>query len=866
MSEHAASCTYSLSCRLLAVLCFAIVAAVGCNNQNSEPIDVQDDPPVTSASDSPTAGLVDADSASLVGEFRFTDESGAELTEAHIDGKLAVVNFIFTTCPGTCPRQSTAMQMLQERIIKAESASSIRLVSLTVDPETDTPEVLRKYAAQYDADPSVWRFLTGDRDAIWSFSKESMGMPVAPNPDDPLIPIAHESKFALIDRTGRIRGYFDALDEQGFESLWKAIDVILPEFTPNADLLAAHGLSAGPGHMAQPANILDAEWLDEMAAAERSVLEENDAVPSLRFTEALESTGITFVPQIVDDQRHRLLVNHYDHGNSLSVADVDGDGHHDLYFVSQVGPNELWRNVGDGSFENITETAGVGLADRISVAGSFCDIDNDGDSDLFVTTIRSGNALFLNDGSGKFTDITRDAGLEYTGHSSKGTFLDYDRDGLPDLFLCNVGKFTTEEKVEVRRDICNSQPKTQVEYYVGRPDAFSGHLASELTEVSILYRNLGEGKFADVTESVGLHEDAAWSGDAVSFDANHDGWPDLYVCNMQGHDRLYINQEGKSFADQTKELLKATPWGTMGAAVFDFDNNGLLDLYLTDMHSDMSKDIGPAFEKEKADMQWPEEFLKSDGRSIYGNAFYRQTEPGVFEELSDSINAENYWPWGLSYGDFNADGFQDAFLCSSMCFPYRYSINSLLLNAGGKRFLDAQFATGIEPRKPADQIAPWFAVDFSGDDRESRLAQGRSGTHVVWSATGTRTCAVFDYDGDGDLDIITNEFNTKPQVFRSNAADSGSLNHIKVRLRGSAACRDALGAIVVVKTTSGEQRQICNGTSGYLSQSVLPLYFGLGENTTVDEVKVIWPSGREQITTGPIDAGQLLEIEETAAP
>lgn len=821
------------------------------------------------------SGVIPSESAQIIGEFQFVDEDGKPFTDADTANRLLVVNFIFTTCPGTCLRQSDAMEVLQDRITKADSSNAIRLMSITVNPEVDTPEVLKDYAAQYNADPKLWKFLTGDKESIWNFSKNNLGMSVAANPADPLIPIAHESKFAVIDRAGKLRGYFDALDAQGFEQLWSAIDTVLPEFQPNQALLAKHNLPAESGHIAQPANILDSEWLDRFAQMERDqLIASDDGLPGFQFTECRSETGITFHPQIVDDQRHRLLVNHYDHGNSISVADVDNDGHLDLYFVSQVGPNELWRCLGDGRFENITAKSATGLADRICVAGSFCDVDNDGDADLFVTSIRNGNALLQNDGTGKFTDITASAGLEYSGHSSKATFFDYDRDGLPDLFLSNVGKFTTEENVTVRHDLANSQPATTVNYHVGRGDAFSGHLVSELAESSILYRNLGNNRFADVTKSTGLANDAAWSGDAIVFDCNQDNWPDLYVCNMQGHDRLYVNEQGKSFSDKTTQFLKKTPWGTMGAAVLDFDNDGRFDLFLTDMHSDMSKDVGPESEKLKSDITWPEEFVKSEGRSIYGNAFFQQLADGEFSEVSQQINAENYWPWGLSCGDFDADGYQDAFLCSSMCFPYRYSVNSLLLNSHGKRFLDAHFTVGVEPRKPEEMIAPWFSLDFSGQDSESRLRQGRDGTHVVWSATGTRSSAIIDFDEDGDLDIITNEFNTPPQVFRNNINDTQGTNFLKVRLRGNVSengnatgtksTRDALGAIVIVETAAGTQRQLNNGASGYLSQSVMPMYFGLGDAQTISKVTVIWPSGATQDVTKDVAVNQLLEIAETS--
>lgn len=754
------------------------------------------------------------------------------------------------------------MKQLQDRL-RSAGTNGVRLLTISVDPEFDTPEVMKKYGEALEADFDSWTFLTGDKEKIWDFSRNQLGMAVAENPTDPLIPIAHESKFVLIDRGGRIRGYFDSLSDAGIEQLWLAIDEVLPDFVPSTSLSTLHNLPATTQHMAQPPGILDDSWLAGMASAEAATQQKLGVSPAFRFQDCAQEIGMTFTPQIVDDQRHRLLVNHYDHGNGVSVADVDGDSNPDLYFTSQVGPNELWRGTREGGFEKVTEAGGAGLEDRISVAASFADTDNDGDPDLFVTSIRSENSFFENV-EGTFVDRTTESGLAYTGHSSKGTFFDFDRDGLLDLYVCNVGRFTTEEEVAVRQDVCNSQRSTTLNYFVGRPDAFSGHLVPDLAECSRLYRNLGDNRFEDVTEKFGLQSDASWSGDAVAFDANSDGWTDLYVCNMQGHDTLYINQDGAGFKDSTDEYFEATPWGTMGVTVADFDNNGRFDVFLTDMHSDMSVDVGPEKEKLKAEITWPEEFLLSDGRSIYGNAFYRQGADGKYSEISDEIHAENYWPWGLSYGDINADGFTDAFLTSSMCFPYRYCTNSLLLNHRGERFFDAHFATGIEPRSKDQQIAPWFALDFAETDNDNRLRKSRTGDWVVWSATGSRSSVLYDFDNDGDMDIITNEFNTRPQLLRSNLQESG-VQYLKIDLLGTQSNRDALGAIVRVVTGGLKQSQVKTGASGYLGQSLLPLYFGLGEAETVDRIEVIWPTGRTQVMEGPVSTNQLLKIVEDAS-
>src|SRR5206468_3102672 len=139
--------------------------------------------------------------------------------------------------------------------------------------------------------------------------------------------------------------------------------------------------------------------------------------------------GITFTHRIVDDAGRTYKAAHYDHGNGIAMADVDGDGRLDVYFVNQVGGNELWRNLGGGRFENITAAAGVGVPDKVSVSASFADVDNDGDADLYVTTVRGGNMLFENDGKGHFKNVSKASGLDYVGHSSAAVFFDYDRDG-----------------------------------------------------------------------------------------------------------------------------------------------------------------------------------------------------------------------------------------------------------------------------------------------------------------------------------------------------------------------------------------------------------------------------------------------------
>jgi hypothetical protein len=566
-----------------------------------------------------------------------------------------------------------------------------------------------------------------------------------------------------------------------------------------------------------------------------------------QLTDRLPESGITFRNEAVDDSGREYKMVHYDHGNGVAVADVDGDGLLDLYFVTQLGDNQLWKNLGKGTFRNVTAEAGVALRDQISIAPSFADVDNDGDSDLFVTTVRKGNHLFVNDGKGRFQDVSREAGLDYVGHSSGAVFFDYDRDGLLDLFLANVGRYTTDKT-------------GRGGYYVGLEDAFAGHLHPERTETSILYRNLGNHRFKDVSKETGL-VDGGWTGDASVIDFNEDGWPDLYVLNMQGDNHYWENQGGKTFVEKSAQYFPKTSWGAMGIKVFDYDNDGRPDVMITDMHSDMSDLIGVDKEKLKSDMKWNDKTLQGGANNIFGNSLFHYLGNGRFAEVSDAMGVENYWPWGVSAGDLNADGYQDLFITASMNFPFRYGVNSLLLNDKGRIFRDSEFILGVEPRRGNRTHFHMTDMDCDGADKKKTPCANRTGKVRIMSTLGTRSSAIFDLEGDGDLDIVTSDFNSEPQVLTSNLSEKKPPRFLKIKLKGTTSNRDALGARVRVKAGSQTWTQWNDGVSGYLAHSVMPLYFGLGDAAKVDAVEVTWPTGKTQTVKNP-KVGALIEIEE----
>jgi hypothetical protein len=548
---------------------------------------------------------------------------------------------------------------------------------------------------------------------------------------------------------------------------------------------------------------------------------------------ALES-GISWRMRFLPaEQGEQFKINLYDHGSGIAVGDYDGDGFEDVYLVNQLGRNALYRNRGDGTFVDVTDEAGVGLGDRICVAAAFVDYDNDGRQDLFVTSTRGGNVLFKNLGNGKFKDVTREAGLSHVGHSQACAFFDYDNDGFMDLLVTNTARWTTEHYDPARK------------YYHGPEDIFQSFLTTPI-ERNILYHNNGDGTFTDVTARAGL-QGKGWCCDVAIIDYNDDGRLDLLVTSMFGGTALYRNNGDGTFTDVTFETLGQTSWGAMGTKAFDFNNDGRLDLLVVDMHSDMWMGVKYDWDPEevagfKRDQNKKRKYQSIGLRpelgeriyngqpmkDIYGNSLYKNVGSGKFQEISDAAGVETFWPWGIATGDFDNDGHEDIFIPSGMGYPFPYWANYLLMNNGNETFTNRAEELGIEPP-----------------------ARGQYFEERVWgrpAARSSRAAACADFDNDGRLDLIVNNFNDAPYYFRNRLPRR---NYVAFRLRGTRSNRDAIGA--VVRLYAGDEvltRQV-NPAGGYLAQSSRTLHFGLGERQAVDRIEIRWPSGTKHTISHP---------------
>ncbi|MHC4085402.1 MAG: CRTAC1 family protein [Planctomycetota bacterium] len=427
---------------------------------------------------------------------------------------------------------------------------------------------------------------------------------------------------------------------------------------------------------------------------------------------------------------------------SLAWGDYDNDGDLDLYLTND-GPNKLFRNDGNDTFTDVTAIAGVGNT-GFSVGTAFGDLDNDGDLDLYVVNFGTGpDVLYRNDGDvgigGEyvFTDVTASAGTTAENSTRGVAFLDYDRDGLLDIF---VNSFTPV----------------------------------------IFYHNLGNLTFENVGLSLGL---VSANVGVVCSDVDNNGWIDIFTGNRDGAlNRLYLNNGGV-FTDVTVAAGIDKVGLGMGVHAFDYDNDLDMDLYWT---------------------SWP--------GANSGNALYENIDGMSFTDVAVSTGTLDPNGWGISdnAGDIDNDGWEDFFVTNG--FSIDTTANVLFYNNGDKTFTDINSVLGN--------------LDFDG-----------------------RGVAFADYDNDGDLDLcVTSGPSSETRLWRNDSNNTN--NWLTLQLAGTCSNRSAIGARVEVTTDLTTTVKEVSGGAGRGSQNSLPLEFGLGSATTIEQIRIRWSSGFVQTIPG----------------
>ncbi|MEX2156821.1 MAG: CRTAC1 family protein [Gemmatimonadales bacterium] len=544
----------------------------------------------------------------------------------------------------------------------------------------------------------------------------------------------------------------------------------------------------------------------------------------IQLSEVAQQSGIDFVHQssTLDPKLAHIAAHVAALGACVSVTDVNNDNWPDLYFTSSRfgAANALYVNQGDGSFRDIAAAAGVGSLNRpgegVSMGAVWGDYDNDGFEDLFV--YKWGYPQLLrNLGNGRFEDVTAQSGegggLRRWMNSNGAVWLDFDRDGLLDLYI--TGYFRSDV------DFWNLRTTRIMQH--------SWEFASNGGK-NLLFKNAGNGRFEDVTDSMGVGS-TRWTLAAAAADFNDDGWPDLYLANDYGPEELFLNREGRRF-ELARAGLEDDSKSGMSVALGDVYNRGRLDVFVTNISV-----RGFLFQGNNLRIN----FLRELAR---------------FDEIATGVVADAGWAWGAQFGDLNNDGLLDlvvtnGFISADSGRDYWYAM-SKIAGAQGNIFEDAK------------NWPPIGTASLSGYERSRVLLnRGREGFVDVAAEAGVtdrldgRSVALADLFNRGTLDVVIANQKGRALLYRnSSPPDPLSLrergnggNWVAFKLVGTRSNRSAIGAEVTVDFGGARQRQVVDGGMGFCSQNDRRLHFGLGDRA-LDHVTIQWPSGTKQELNG----------------
>ncbi|MBK9166073.1 MAG: CRTAC1 family protein [Bryobacterales bacterium] len=540
----------------------------------------------------------------------------------------------------------------------------------------------------------------------------------------------------------------------------------------------------------------------------------------IRFEEISEKAGVKVM--------HHTRKFSGDHGDVLgmftsggaavAVGDYNNDGHDDMFVTnSDVGkPNYLFRNNGDGTFTDVAEPAGVtggNDPDSIVADALWFDYDNDGWVDLML--VRFGTpVLFHNEGNGKFKDVTAQTGFNVFGNSIAAIAFDYDNDGRLDVMLGHYFKPVDLIKLPTPHVLPNDLDNAVNGGGVG------------------LWRNLGGGRFEDVTEKAGFKDHTGWTLDIGHSDFDNDGWQDIYLACDYGTDRIYFNNGDGTFSDLTKTSIGFDTKKGMNVDIGDYDNDGLQDVYVTNITDEYMKEC---------------------------NMLWHNNGDRTFTDLSkETGTCPTLWGWAAKFGDFDNDGWQDLFVVNG------------LRSAGKDNYIPVLVNMITTPGIDFTDVRVWPKIGdmtWSGFQKKKLFRNlGHQGVFKEMSAEAGvdndldgRGIGMADFDNDGMLDLYQTNADQKALLYRGLADGAG--NWVQLKLVGSGKSnRDAIGAKAAIEAGGLTMIREVNGGNGYAGQSTLRLHWGVGTATKLPPVEIRWPSGK--VEKHPVAVNEITYIEE----
>ncbi len=607
------------------------------------------------------------------------------------------------------------------------------------------------------------------------------------------------------------------------------------------------------------------EWVDVEGGRVRALHPRGSAQGGFEVLPPAE-TGIT-AADVVPEERileNRTLAD----GSGVTVGDFDRDGLPDLYVARVAAPNALYHNLGGWRFEDVAAAAGVALAEHPSTGALFADVDGDGDLDLVVAGLGAPNALLRNEGGGRFTDVSNEAGFSVARASRSLALADVDGDGDLDLYVANnktrvvqdlfPPEERTRDRVVIRDETgCRAAPEVAEHWAVDCFDGVTRWL--EIAEEDEFYLNDGDGRFrlvpftggrfrsADGTPLVAAPRD--WGLSVRFHDLDGDGSPDLYVCNdFETPDRIWLNDGSGSFREAGPERVRTTSLACMSVEFADVDRDGIEDIFTTDMEpldGPRRKRLVPPM---RSDTTAPGAIETRVQRAR--NTLQLARGDGTYSDIAPMAGvAGSEWTWGALFLDVDLDGYEDLVMATGNVWNLLDADVGARV-AAARRTVDWREERRLFPPMPLRNLAFRNRGDATFEERGVAWGLGETPDIAHGVAAG-------DFDLDGDPDLVMTRLGEPPLVLRNRS----TAPRVAVRLAGRPPNTRGIGAVIRVEggAVPLQVREVAAGVT-YLSGSEPEIAFGTGTAERV-AVEVRWPGGAVTRIAG-VAPDRLVEVRE----